>query len=131
MLRYKMIYQQITLQDLAYYLGANWKEGYAPRESVQQYLKHLQKLEEENPYLLLAYVYHLYMGLLSGGQILRRKRTLLQKLKFSRKVILFSFFKFFLNFVVFLLLFLFLFICLQVNLPSSTKYLCTFFFCKL
>ncbi|KAK8391438.1 hypothetical protein O3P69_017196 [Scylla paramamosain] len=72
-------------KDLAYYLGADWKEGYALRESVQQYLKHLEKLEEENPYLLLAYVYHLYMGLLSGGQILRRKRALLQKLKFSRK----------------------------------------------
>ncbi|MPC75989.1 Heme oxygenase 1 [Portunus trituberculatus] len=77
-------------KDLAYYLGANWKEGYTPRESVQQYLKHLEKLEEENPYLLLAYVYHLYMGLLSGGQILRRKRALLQKLKFSRKIAIYN-----------------------------------------
>lgn len=72
-------------KDLTYYLGPDWKKGYAPRESVCQYLKHLKKLEAENPYLLLAYVYHLYMGLLSGGQILRRKRALLQKLKFSRK----------------------------------------------
>lgn len=72
-------------KDLAYYLGPDWKEGYTPRESVCQYLKHLERLEEENPQLLLAYVYHLYMGLLSGGQILRRKRALLQKLKFSRK----------------------------------------------
>ncbi|KAG0728469.1 Heme oxygenase 1 [Chionoecetes opilio] len=72
-------------QDLTYYLGPDWREGYTPRESVRQYLQHLEKVEAENPYLLLAYVYHLYMGLLSGGQILRRKKALLQKLKFSRK----------------------------------------------
>lgn len=72
-------------KDLAHYLGAKWKEGYAPRESVCQYLEHLKKIEDENPYFLMAYIYHLYMGLLSGGQILRRKKTLLEKLKFSRK----------------------------------------------
>lgn len=83
-----MYVHKMILQDLAYYLGPDWKKGYAPRESVCQYLKHLEKLEAENPYFLLAYVYHLYMGLLSGGQILRRKRALLQKLKFSRKVII-------------------------------------------
>lgn len=72
-------------KDLSYYLGADWKKDYTPRESVCQYLKHLEKLENENPYLLMAYIYHLYMGLLSGGQILRRKKVLLQKLRFSRK----------------------------------------------
>jgi hypothetical protein len=32
-----------------------------------------RKIEEDNPYLLIAYVYHLYMGLFSGGQILGAK----------------------------------------------------------
>ncbi|KAK3895923.1 hypothetical protein Pcinc_000396 [Petrolisthes cinctipes] len=72
-------------KDLSHYLGQDWKVGYAPRESVCQYLKHLQKIEQENPHYLMAYIYHLYMGLLSGGQILRRKKTLLQRLKFSTK----------------------------------------------
>ncbi|KAK4299102.1 hypothetical protein Pmani_028599 [Petrolisthes manimaculis] len=72
-------------KDLSHYLGKDWKVGYAPRESVCQYLKHLQKIEQENPHYLMAYIYHLYMGLLSGGQILRRKKTLLQRLKFSTK----------------------------------------------
>lgn len=72
-------------KDLAYYLGSDWKKTYTPRESVCEYLRHLQKIEKENPYYLTAYVYHLYMGLLSGGQILRRKKALLEKLKFSRK----------------------------------------------
>ncbi|KAG7165747.1 Heme oxygenase 1-like [Homarus americanus] len=72
-------------KDLCYYLGNDWKNGYTPRESVCQYLKHLEKIEEENPYFLMSYIYHLYMGLLSGGQILRRKKVLLEKLTFSRK----------------------------------------------
>ncbi|KAK7078857.1 heme oxygenase (decycling) 1 [Halocaridina rubra] len=72
-------------KDLTYYMGIDWQKDYTPRDSVVEYLKHLEKIENENPYYLTAYIYHLYMGLLSGGQILRRKRVLLQKLKFSRK----------------------------------------------
>ena len=30
--------------------------------------------DEDEPLLLVAYVYHLYMGLLSGGQLLSKKR---------------------------------------------------------
>jgi heme oxygenase 2 len=37
-------------------------------------LNHLEELNEKNSLLLVAYVYHLYMGLLSGGQILAKKR---------------------------------------------------------
>ncbi|XP_066969988.1 heme oxygenase 1 [Macrobrachium rosenbergii] len=72
-------------KDLTYYMGSDWKKNYSPRESVCEYLKHLETIEKENPYYLTAYIYHLYMGLLSGGQILRRKKTLMEKLKFSRK----------------------------------------------
>jgi heme oxygenase len=33
----------------------------------------IRQIEEENPYLLIAYIYHLNMGLFSGGQILKAK----------------------------------------------------------
>ena len=33
------------------------------------------QIEDDNPYLLIPYFYHLYMGLLSGGQILSKKRS--------------------------------------------------------
>jgi len=62
--------------DLAHYLGENWRIGYTIRPEVQQYLDHLQDIEERNPYLLIPYIYHLYMGLFSGGQILRAKRAI-------------------------------------------------------
>ncbi|XP_034247726.1 heme oxygenase isoform X2 [Thrips palmi] len=65
--------------DLKYYLGEDWASSYTPRASVASYLHHLMELEENDPDLLIAYVYHLYMGLLSGGQILRKKRQLLNR----------------------------------------------------
>jgi heme oxygenase len=69
-------------QDLQFYLGEDWKRSYQIRESVANYLKHLYDIKDKNPLLLIAYVYHLYMGLLSGGQILAKKRQLTKK--FSR-----------------------------------------------
>jgi len=48
---------------------------------VQQYLNHLYEINERDPLLLIAYVYHLYMGLLSGGQILSKKRKIAKKFK--------------------------------------------------
>ncbi|XP_075210403.1 heme oxygenase isoform X2 [Lycorma delicatula] len=73
-------------KDLAFYLGPDWNKNYIPRESVVKYLLHLQTLEKEDPTRLIAYIYHLYMGLLSGGQILRRKRALAKKFSvFSTK----------------------------------------------
>lgn len=44
--------------------------------ALENYIEHLQELERSNPQLLLAYVYHLYLGLLSGGQILAKKRRM-------------------------------------------------------
>ena len=49
------------------------------RESVVKYLMRLREVEDTDPGLLMAYIYHLYMGLLSGGIILRKKRQLVQK----------------------------------------------------
>jgi heme oxygenase 2 len=62
--------------DLSFYLGADWKKDYVPRQSVCDYLRHLEKIKQQKPILMLAYVYHMYMGLLSGGQILGKKRQL-------------------------------------------------------
>lgn len=62
--------------DLAYYLGDDWRKEYVIRDSVAGYLRHLEDVHKRSPILLLAYVYHLYMGLLSGGQLLQKKRRL-------------------------------------------------------
>ncbi|XP_038218026.1 heme oxygenase [Zerene cesonia] len=62
-------------EDLAHYLGSDWCR--LPKSAaLENYLEHLQNLEKENPQLLMAYVYHLYLGLLSGGQILSKKRNM-------------------------------------------------------
>jgi len=60
--------------DLAHFLGDGWKDDYIIRPEVVSYVDHLNKLDQENPYLLIPYIYHLYMGLFSGGQILRATR---------------------------------------------------------
>lgn len=52
---------------------------------VAEYLVYLKNLEKTDPDLLIAFVYHLYMGLLSGGQILKKKRQIKDKL-LRRKV---------------------------------------------
>jgi len=63
-------------QDLTYYMGRGWEKNYQPRPEVAEYIQYLKKLEETEPHLLMAYIYHLYMGLLSGGQILQKKRQI-------------------------------------------------------
>ncbi len=68
-------------QDLEFYLGPAWRDdGRRKRQQVQNYVEHLLRLEKMDPHLLVAYFYHLYMGLLSGGQILSGKRRLLRKM---------------------------------------------------
>ncbi|XP_053997720.1 heme oxygenase 2 [Hylaeus anthracinus] len=66
-------------RDLDFYLGKGWMKNYSPRDSVIKYLMRLREIEDTDPTLLTAYIYHLYMGLLSGGIILRKKRLLMQK----------------------------------------------------
>lgn len=66
-------------RDLCFYKGDSWKENYKPREAVCKYLSHLNRIKETNSLLLIPYVYHLYLGLLSGGQILVKKRQLKSK----------------------------------------------------
>jgi len=62
--------------DLSHYLGDDWRDDYVVRPEVKQYLAHLKHLDELDPYLLIPYIYHLYMGLFSGGQVLKAKRFL-------------------------------------------------------
>lgn len=71
--------------DLKFYKGSDWEKTYKPRESVLKYLKHLNHVKETNSLLLIAYVYHLYMGLLSGGQILAKKRQITSKFKWNKE----------------------------------------------
>ncbi|XP_068624149.1 heme oxygenase 1 isoform X2 [Battus philenor] len=72
----KILYRKKAFEeDLSHYLGANWQS--TPKsEALENYIEHLHNLETEQPGLLLAYVYHLYLGLLSGGQILAKKRKM-------------------------------------------------------
>lgn len=56
------------------------------RDSVIKYLMRLREIEDTEPALLMAYIYHLYMGLLSGGIILRRKRQLMQKISLFKEI---------------------------------------------
>lgn len=69
-------------KDIQFFKGCeDWKKTYKVREPVQQYLNHLYEINERNPLLLIAYVYHLYLGLLSGGQILSKKRKIANRFK--------------------------------------------------
>uniref|UniRef100_A0A2A4K4E4 Heme oxygenase n=1 Tax=Heliothis virescens TaxID=7102 RepID=A0A2A4K4E4_HELVI len=70
----KALYRKKAFEDdLTHYLGENWRS--IPKAmALENYIEHLQELERSSPQLLMAYVYHLYLGLLSGGQILAKKR---------------------------------------------------------
>lgn len=56
------------------------------RPSVRAYLAHLDAVRAENPVLLFAYAYHLYMGMLSGGLILNKKRRTFAALSLQQDV---------------------------------------------
>ncbi|XP_020811821.1 heme oxygenase 2 [Drosophila serrata] len=67
-------------RDFAYFYGADWKETYEIRPAVQKYLEHLEKVAAQNELLLFAYAYQMYMALMSGGQMLQKKRMIARKL---------------------------------------------------
>lgn len=71
-------------EDLQFYYGKEWLENvYQPCPAVTAYIDYLNSLEKDNPHMLAAYIYHLFMGIFSGGQILRKKRALEASLKFQ------------------------------------------------
>ncbi|KAL4716747.1 hypothetical protein ACJJTC_001903 [Scirpophaga incertulas] len=73
---HKIMHRKTAFEDdLQHYLGDDWRA--LPKSvALESYLEHLQALEKDNPMMLMVYVYHLYLGLLSGGQILAKKRKM-------------------------------------------------------
>ena len=57
-------------QDLRYYYGVMWRDKIEPSQSTKNYVKRIQLIAQQTPYLLVAHHYTRYMGDLSGGQIL-------------------------------------------------------------
>lgn len=72
-------------KDLETYYGEDWQANNPPRECVRKYIQHLEKLERSEPDLLIAYIYHLYLGLLSGGRILRKKQKVMSFSRYSKQ----------------------------------------------
>ena len=74
-------------KDLESFYGEKWQNKLKEMKdtpAVQNYISHLEHVESENPYLLSAYIYHLYMGLLSGGQILSAKKKITRQTNDSK-----------------------------------------------
>jgi len=67
-------------RDFDYFYGSDWRETYEPRPAVKKYLEHLEKVAAQNELLLFAYSYQMYMALMSGGQMLQKKRMIARKL---------------------------------------------------
>ncbi|KAH8383448.1 hypothetical protein KR009_008709 [Drosophila setifemur] len=67
-------------RDFDHFYGPDWKKTYEPRPSVKKYLAHLEKVSAQNELLLFAYAYQMYMALMSGGQMLQKKRMIARKL---------------------------------------------------
>ncbi|XP_011291398.2 uncharacterized protein LOC101894027 [Musca domestica] len=67
-------------KDFAYFYGADWKDTYEVRPAVRKYLDHLEEVNKKDKLLLFAYAYQMYMALMSGGQLLQRKRMIARKL---------------------------------------------------
>lgn len=60
------------VKDLAFYLGPAWRDRLPDTPGLTAYLAHLDALAAEDPLLLLPFLYHLHLGILSGGQLLAR-----------------------------------------------------------
>ena len=56
--------------DLRYYYGVMWRDLIIPSQATANYVKRIQVIGKQSPYLLVAHHYTRYMGDLSGGQIL-------------------------------------------------------------
>lgn len=67
-------------KDFAFFYGENWKETYEIRPAVQKYLEHLEQVNKADKLLLFAYAFQMYMALMSGGQLLQKKRMVARKL---------------------------------------------------
>lgn len=60
--------------SLQHYLGDKWQSGIT--KGMAEYSNYLLNLEKEDHVLLSPFIYHMYMGILSGGQILMAKQRM-------------------------------------------------------
>lgn len=67
-------------RDFAYFYGSDWQKSYEPRPAVKTYLTVLEKVAAKDEVLLFAYAFQMYMALMSGGQLLQKKRMIARKL---------------------------------------------------
>lgn len=67
-------------KDFEYFWGRDWRRNYEIRPCVQKYIEHLEEVNAKNQILLFAYAYQMYMALMSGGQLLQKKRMIARKL---------------------------------------------------
>ncbi|XP_055853341.1 heme oxygenase 1 [Episyrphus balteatus] len=72
-------------KDFEYFLGKDWRQTYEIKEPVKKYLEHLREVNKKDKILLFAYAFQMYMALMSGGQLLQRKRMIARKLTMSKK----------------------------------------------
>ncbi len=59
-------------QDLAYFVGSNWRSAVQPSPACQVYVDRIREIAKNDPVLLVAHAYTRYIGDLSGGQILKK-----------------------------------------------------------
>ncbi|XP_050428922.1 heme oxygenase 1 [Adelges cooleyi] len=62
--------------SLRHYLGEKWLKALTKTKATEEYLNYLQQLEKESHTLLSPFIYHMYMGILSGGQVLMAKQRM-------------------------------------------------------
>ncbi|XP_013109932.2 heme oxygenase 1 [Stomoxys calcitrans] len=67
-------------KDFDFFYGENWRDTYEIRPAVRKYLDHLEEVNKKDKLLLFAYAYQMYMALMSGGQLLQKKRMIARKL---------------------------------------------------
>lgn len=67
-------------RDFAYFYGSDWKKSYVVRPAVLTYLEHLEKMAAKSEVLLFAFAFQMYMALMSGGQLLQKKRMVARRL---------------------------------------------------
>mmetsp|Transcript_33691 Transcript_33691/g.57091 ORF Transcript_33691/g.57091 Transcript_33691/m.57091 type:complete len:175 (+) Transcript_33691:604-1128(+) len=79
-------------RDLRYFLGADWKSDIKSMPvSVREYVAYIEEVSRERPICLLPYVYHNWMAILAGGQIIRRLATHGMSLPHGKGVSMFAF----------------------------------------
>lgn len=60
-------------EDLQYFLGESWEAQISRTAAVNEYIDILNQVAKDNPLLLTAYFYGLYVAFAAGGQILKRR----------------------------------------------------------